>query len=242
MKKFDKMAQRQFDQVKGETLYDNVKEQVSNYNGKLDGQNLPINSIDTDKLVPPVFTDTDTATTDAFTWVGETQAYYQVRRSNFLDNNIGNFSQPILTFDLNNEDWRAGWNNVVELTNYGNFFLNFQAKDGMVYGCADINFRHGYDITEEVGSGVGEVWGKDWWVRWGVFINDVLVAETGQTYPRLENLVIPFAIPVGTQDVRIELKFQTITTNVSLSGVYPLVPESNLEVYALQIWANNQKK
>jgi len=243
MKKFDKIAQRQFDQVKEETLYSNVKEQISNYNGQLDGQNLPINSIDLDKLPDPVFTDTSTATTAGLKWVGETQAYYRVRRSQFLDVAGFDYNNPILTFNLNSADYRSGWNNVIDLTNFFDFYLNFEARSGMLHGCADLNFRHGYDITEEVGTGVGEEWGFDWWTNWGVFVNDVLVAETGRVYPRLENLVLPFAIPVGSQDIRIELKFQTTTSNINFpAGTYPAKPTSNLEIYALQLWANNSKK
>ena len=44
--------------------------------------------------------------------------------------------------------------------------------------------------------------------RWGLFCNDVLIAETGRVYPSLSNLSVPYKIFVGSQPVRLELKWQ----------------------------------
>ena len=64
--------------------------------------------------------------------------------------------------------------------------------------CFDINFRHGFDVLE-ITAGSNQIRGEEWWSRWGLFCNDVLIAETSRVYPRLSNLSVPFKLFVGSQ-------------------------------------------
>ena len=79
----------------------------------------------------------------------------------------------------------------------------------------------------------------DWWSRWGVFVNDILIAESGECFPRLENLVIPFSVPVGSQAIRIDLRWKTITTQALNVSGYTSDPTTDLELFGAEIMARN---
>jgi hypothetical protein len=72
-----------------------------------------------------------------------------------------------------------------------------------------------------------------------VFINDVLIAESGNCFPRLENLVISFSIPVGSQTIRIDLRWKTITTQALNVSAYTPDPTTDLEIFGAEIMARN---
>ena len=95
-------------------------------------------------------------------------------------------------------------------------------------------------ITDDTPANVP--FGNDWWTRWGIFCNDVLIAETGRVYPRLQNLTVPFKLFVGAQPVRLELRWQTITTSPREELGVTTNPTSRMEIYGASIWACNTKR
>jgi hypothetical protein len=156
--------------------------------------------------------------------------------------NGNNISLPIYTFDLYNKEWRSGWNNATEIhSSFADFTLDFIGESGMLHGCADINFRHGTDIMQDKNN-VHVEFSDGWWTRWGIFVNDVLVAETNKLYPRLENIMLPYKIPCGSQPIRIELKWQTITTSAYPELEVTTQPYSRMEIYGLSIWCCNTRR
>jgi len=240
MKVYTQHGQKRFDQVKPESINDNTRETIGVYNGRLDGQNMPVGGIDNTKFVPCDVTDNSTLNLYAFTWTGQTQDYYFIRRWQDLESVIDGIHKPLVYFDLQTEDWSSGWNNLTEVdTTFEEFVLTFQSQAGTLNGCFDINFRHGCDV--DTVSLTVYVTGEEWWTRWGLFCNDVLIAETGRVYPRLESLSIPFSISVGTQPIKLELKWQTVNTDVK-PAAGASEPFSKLEIYGASIWACNTKR
>ena len=239
MKVFTQVGQKDLDQVKPENINDNTRMVVGEYNGKLDGQNFPVSTVDKLKMSPPTLTSTSTANVHGFSYVGQTQDYHFIRRWRVLDNGT-DIHTPIINFDLQTNSWSSGWNNLTEIdSTFNDFVLEFEAESGILSGCFDVNFRHGVDRIKA--SGVIETWSINWWARWGLFCNDVLIAETSRIYPRLLNVSIPFKIFVGSQPVRLELKWQAIDTTAEQEfGV--TAHKSSMEIYGASIWACNTKR
>lgn len=244
MKVYTEVAQKNYDQVKPESINDNTRLVVGEYNGRLNGQNMPVNALNQNKFIPPTGTDAVIIDVKELEWIGQTQSYYRVRRWNTYEDGI-NIHRPMESIDLNNFNWSSGWNNLTEVsTEFERFYIEFQANSGTLNGCFDINFRHGVDriLVEVEGEPSVQTFSEDWYTRWGLFCNDVLIAETGRCYPRLENLSIPFHLFVGTQPVRLELKWQTVNYNANEEFGYSPLPYSRLEIYGANIWVCNTKR
>ncbi len=241
MKVFTQVGQKDLDQVKPENINDNTRMVVGEFNGKIDGQNFPVETIDKFKLKAPTLTSTSTANVYGFRHIGQTQDYYFIRRWNNLEQGLS-IHNPVMSFNLHTQSWSSGWNDLVDInSSFNDLVLELDAKSGTINGCFDINFRHGVDIILDSG-GAEKPFSHDWWSRWGLFCNDVLIAETGRCYPRLVNLSVPYKIFVGSQPVRLELKWQTITTNPKDKLNVTTTPASIMEIYGASIWACNTKR
>ena len=239
MKVFTQVGQKNHDQVKPENINDNTRTVVGEYNGRLDGQNFPVDTIDKLKLAPSTLTSQSTSNVYAFKHVGQTQDYHFVRRWNTYEGSI-NIHLPLYNFDLQNNSWSSGWNNLEDIdAAFNDLVLEFEAESGTLNGCFDINFRHGFDVLDFTQNNPA-VFGNDWWSRWGLFCNDVLIAETGRVYPRLSNLSVPYKLFVGSQPVRLELRWQTNNTPPTTT-TYD-TPFSRMEIYGASIWACNTKR
>ena len=241
MKVFTQVGQKNHDQVKPENINDNTRTVVGEYNGRLDGQNFPVDTIDKLKLAPATLTSQSTVNVFGFKHVGQTQDYHFVRRWNTYEGGI-NVHLPLYNFDLQNNSWSSGWNNIENLDSaFNDLVLEFEAESGTLNGCFDINFRHGFDIIEDNNQDALP-WSENWWSRWGIFCNDILIAETGRVYPRLANLSIPFKLFVGSQPLKLDLRWQTITTNPVDELSVEDNPISIMEIYGASIWACNTKR
>jgi len=241
MKVFTQVGQKNLDQVKPENINDNTRMVVGEYNGKLDGQNFPVATVDKLKMTPSTLTSQSTLNVFGFKHEGQTQDYHFVRRWNTYEGSI-NVHLPLHTFDLQNGSWSSGWNCLCDIdSDFNDFVLEFQALQGMLNGCFDINFRHGVDRIKN-SEDEATSWSTDWWSRWGLFCNGVLIAETGRVYPRLENLSVPYKVFVGSQPIRLELRWQTINTNPIDELSVDVEPVSRMEIYGASIWACNTKR
>ena len=241
MKVFTQVGQKNHDQVKPENINDNTRTVVGEYNGRLDGQNFPVDTIDKLKLAPATLTSQSTVNVFGFKHVGQTQDYHFVRRWNTYEGSV-NIHYPLVAFDLQNNSWSSGWNNLGDIDNaFNDLVLEFEAESGTLNGCFDINFRHGFDIIEDNNQDALP-WSENWWSRWGIFCNDILIAETGRVYPRLANLSIPFKLFVGSQPLKLDLRWQTITTNPVDELSVEDNPISIMEIYGASIWACNTKR
>ena len=99
MKVFTQVGQKDLDQVKPENINDNTREVVGEYNGKIDGQNFPVATVDKLKMAPPTLTSTSTANVNGFSHVGQTQDYHRVRRWRVLDSGT-DIHTPLINFDF----------------------------------------------------------------------------------------------------------------------------------------------
>lgn len=240
MKKFDKWNQRQFDQVKPETFNNNIGQTLQNYNGHLDNQNLPVNSINCDKLVEPTVSEVLSGETRKITFKGQTQDIYQAR---FLSAEEGGINDLLADkqIDLQNDQFTSGWNRLSFYIN--DFYLDLQTTEGFLYGHFQMNHAYGAQ-TYVTTSTAATVWGEDWWIRWGLFLNDNLIADTGNLYPRAETNVVPFKVPIGSQQAFLDLRWMVVTSNPDPTTMNDPTEDITgyVEVFGANIWAINQKK
>jgi hypothetical protein len=237
-KTYQDKPQHQFAQVKDESLNNNITTVLDEWNGNLGSNNLPIAS-----LVAANFKDGSGSVGFSLSrkviWTGQGQNYHRVKRWNVAEAGL-NVWDVVESIDLSNSNWGKGWN---PLENYGTFsenYLDFDAKEGMIIGCAVIDYFHGYNRVawQDGETTLRAFYGDQWWVQWGVFVNDTLVAETGSTYPRRETINLPFKVPVGSQKLKIDLRWKALTSNAVSTGFLGN-PSTPLEVYGAEIWVRN---
>jgi len=236
-------------QVKPESLNKNIDKYLEAFNGTLDGHNFPLESVVTTDFFLPRDSNSlqDTAAgTDVFQrgTSYSTQAYYQTRRSSSFEPTITDVWTPCLTINLDNDSWSKGFNLLTEFTDFEDFPLTFNAIEGQLVGCATIDFEHGTQVFEVVVSDDPPLSGSrsrgfEWWSEWGVFVNNVLVARSGLIFPRRHTVQIPFTVPVGSQQVTIDVRFITVTSRAQGSPTLE-VTSSEFNIFSAEIWVRNQ--
>jgi hypothetical protein len=228
-----------FGQVKSANLNNNVNKVLTEFNGNLGSNNLPISS-----LTNINFKDGNGTTgfnlSRKYRWEGQGQNYHRVKRWNVAEGGLEVW-QPITTIDLNTSNWGKNWNPLENYGSFGENILDFDAKEGMLTGCAVVDFFHGVDrivYQDDQDVTFRIFYGKDWWTEWGVFVNDTLVAQTGFIYPRRETINLPFKVPVGSQKVKVDLRWKTITSD-AIGTNYIGDPTRPLDIYGAEIWVRN---
>jgi hypothetical protein len=244
MKQYSQWNNLNHDQVKPDSLNLNVRESLSVWNGWLDGTNLPVNSVDNTKLVQPTSTNITSSGIRSVSWQGQTQSYRSIRHYSASDfEGALTDWQADTTINLKTSSWTKGWNHLTDELNYNNFYMDFEAKEGMLNGCVVIDYWRGVNIVVDDVTSAYFVYGYDWWVRWGLFCNDILIAESGNTHPRGQSIVIPFKIPTGTQQVRFDLRWQAITSAMLDAGhTYVADPSTPIDIFGAEIWVCNTYK
>jgi hypothetical protein len=238
-KTYQVIPNHQFGQVKSDNINGNITGVLDEWNGNLGSNNLPIKALTNAAFKDGAGT-TGFSLSRKATWTGQSQNYHRVKRWNVAEAGL-NVWDVVESIDLGTSNWGKGWN---PLENYGTFsenYLDFDAKEGMLVGCAVIDFFHGYNrvVYQGPNDETFRVFvGGEWWTQWGVFVNDTLVAETSDTFPRRETINLPFKVPVGSQKLKIDLRWKSITSDAIGTGFLGN-PSTPLEIYGAEIWVRN---
>lgn len=238
-KSFQDLPLYPFQAVKSDQLNENLSRVINEYNGNLGSNNMPVNSLTNANFKSGTGTSITSSGSHFVDWKGQTQDYHRVKRWNVAEAGL-NLWEPVETITLNLTNWAKNWN---PLNNYGSFsstYLDFETKEGMLVGCAIIDFQHGVTrITyDSDGTPFTIFYGGEWWSEWAVFVNDTMVAQTGFIYPRRETINIPFKIGVGSGSVKVDVRWRTITTDAVATG-YIGDPTTPFDIYGAEIWVRN---
>lgn len=124
-----------------------------------------------------------------------------------------------LTFSEADENVFAGWNDINTT-----FKLSFQAKEGMLYGSAVICGE-----KNAVLSGANE-YGNDFWFRFGIFVNEILISDTGRIPAGAFTVDLPYVVPIGSEDVILTIKWiaPTYVRPIAAPPVLSSDPEFNI--------------
>jgi len=233
-KTFTDKPLHQFDQVKTDNITANVDKALDELNGRLDSNNMPVDSVGKDQLKLPANSPLNVAgPINQFGTIFPTQAYYQT-----YTNPAADIYTPVTSVDLDADTWSAGFNTIPELdSGLDGFPLRFDAREGMLIGCATIDWEHGNNVFDVAAGARGR--GNDWWTEWQVYVNNVSVARTGNIMPRRHTTQLPFAIACGTQPVTIDVRCKINTWWAA--GMPSLdVTSTDFKIFSATIWCRNQ--
>tara|TARA_R110002126_G_scaffold84445_3_gene205199 strand:- start:746 stop:1471 length:726 start_codon:yes stop_codon:yes gene_type:complete len=210
---------------------------INELNGGLDGNNLPVLSVETTNIAPSQPVTSIAGAVSGRLAPLQTQGYFWKRRSSSFEGGTDVWT-PIVTIDLKTDDWSRGWNKLSNLTNWTSFDLVFDALDGTLVGCANIDWQHGTDtlLCSSGGLSFSQPRGNDWWCEWGVFVNDTLVARSGKMPPKRHTTSLPFTVPVGSNNINIDVRWQA---NISDYATIGLPHGSELLVFSAEVWTRN---
>lgn len=210
---------------------ESYSEVLGTLNGRIDGNQIPLNVV-----VPPIMASSSveypTLTTTSSNGVS----------SNF-HHGMSDVLAVIPGWATGSNVLRGGWNLISEQMDSG-AKINFTSKEGMLTGGATV------DIERRVGSttagGFKQKYDQEWTMEVGVFINNELVARTGDITIRRYTVDIPFCVPCGTEPIEIDTRFSVnhtsgsdAGTKVSGNGLWPNTP---VQVHSSEIWVRNQKR
>jgi hypothetical protein len=242
-----------------------INQSVGELNGGLDQNNLPLDSVDRDRLVPPVRTDILTSPQQV-NYVMPSQDYY-------LAEQCLEFVDPLSGIEVAADTWLIGWQKLESLpgNDKDGFVLNFTATEGMIKGeaCLDAEMRQScylYEVNsipanpgDPVVSTLIENIKDTHTGEFGVFVNDLLVARTGPIWLSCgrHSYVIPYSCPIASGachiDVRWIIDFKNegvgfgTTVNYNFPTNFPAPDGTGLYTAPLVLrnailWARNQKR
>ena len=232
-----------FEAVKADNITWNLDKYIAEANGVLDSNNLPVLSVTESKLVEPIRPTSTVGAVTGYSIQMPSQSYHFSRRST-TEEGGNNIWTPLFQVDLDADNWSAGFNRLVDLdSNFLSAPLQFDAREGMIVGCATIDWEHGnqvfqVQVTEDPATFAPRGRGNEWWTEWGLFVNNVLVAKTGQIYPRRHTTQLPFAIATGSQPIQIDVRVKINTWFVT-GGPSTETESTPFKLFSSTIWARN---
>lgn len=237
MKSYTDIPLAQNQAAKPENLNNNIEKYINEFNGNLNGNNLPMYAVQDDHIDGPKPVTSISGPITGIKADLQTQGYYTIRRSSSFEGGTDVWT-PVLTLDLKTDDWSKGWNRLNYFSGFSQFGLNFDSTEGMLVGCATIDWQHG---TDNLLVNLNEInfsspRGHDWTSEWGVFVNDVLVARTGEIPPKRHTTQLPFSIPCGSQNIKVDVRWISTISDYNAGGQ----PHgSTFSVYSAEIWCRN---
>ena len=213
------------DVSKSEGMNKEINNSFGTFNGGMSGHQVPINSITKAKLQGPVYgtgvISSSDGSTNGIKTVMLTQTYYFTEKIGTgtynPDQTQAGYTAGAGSIPASAHTWAlasglgAGWTSIGTELNAG-AHLEFEAKQGMLKGtlvidtCLPQQF-----ITPTISSGIGTPYvdGDNWARRIGIFVNDVLVADTDfNTCKGRFTTMLPFATPVGSGPMEVDVRFQ----------------------------------
>jgi len=215
---------------------DEVSQVVSELNGGLDQNNMPLEGVTRADLATIVTTTGGTNLQSSMVY--PSQAYY------LSDDN--NAATIIDSYDL-----VVGWNKISHPLNAlesPGAFLDFESKEGMLKGEACLDFDYRVSFYSGLDSGLANYlrYMFDHTLDIGVFVNDVLVSRTGPMWAcGRSSFVVPFGCPVGSGPCHIDVRFQLQFANSDdLQPTPPVSAEvnaiSDVKIDDRLLWVRNQ--
>jgi len=195
------------DQFKATDFSSEANAQAQQVNGKLDQHNLPLDSVDNNKFLDGIV-QTNVYGDNTKSSYLPTQSYHVnsfVPANEVTETDVIGSPEDYQT-QWTTDSWDPFWNSFETV----NSTLKFISKEGMIYG--DVNLSGERRIGRvkyfpEEGAALTVFAGRSGWWRIGVFVNGVLVADTGEIQVGAYSIDLPFSSPIGSEYCEVEVKW-----------------------------------
>tara|TARA_R100001463_G_scaffold82651_3_gene137286 strand:- start:1532 stop:2293 length:762 start_codon:yes stop_codon:yes gene_type:complete len=201
------------DQFKAEHFNEPANAVASQFNGKLDQHNMPLDSVMHADLADPVYGANAFSVQTKSSYM-PTQSYHTAVWD--IDSTAGldttEFGTAVYTTNFSSDNWNAKWNSFPASPVSQGSRVKFNAQEGMIYGgvTASVERRSGRARNQYgQGGNVGAEFniGQSNWHELGVFVNGILCGRSGELNNGSYTVDIPFSTPIGTEFVSIEVKW-----------------------------------
>lgn len=233
-------------QAKDDDFNGEIQGTLSEWNGQLDGNQLPLQSITGNHLKQPTTSTTYSTLNGTYSTYMTTQSYHQTE---YVPNETAitmRWDDPLYV--------GSGWIRLQDLLIekrvsgcYGAQLI-FDALEGMIAGNAVIDFTWypgGALYRAEQLSKWG-LYAADTTIEWGIFIDDVLVSKSGWIWPRRLTLNLPFNTPVSSKPVKIDIRFRLQFLDPAAEEAESSIVRVDIEEYQTLtynggvLWCRNQ--
>lgn len=230
-------------QAKVEDFNSEIMGAVQEFNGQLDGHQLPLQQITASHIKQP------TASTQYINMDGTYSTYMTTQSYHQSEHTVGN---TFARLEYNNVLWQGGnaWIRLRDVlvddsVNLGGAQLTFNALEGMLVGCAVIDFFFDpgeYEFTNNVGTADRLIaFDEEYYIEWGVFIDDVCVSQSGLIWPRRMTLNLPFNAPVSSKLCKVDIRFKIVFADtVDFPAGFNIFREQGMQYNGGNLWVRNQ--
>lgn len=237
--------------TKADDFLDEASTEATEFNGLLDQNNMPLQSVAAAEMAPATVTiDYVNASYPAHKvchTVQQSQAYHVSVFCGADGNGVAD------TDTWPKAEWQLGWMRLSEkrfetdgsgVVWYPGAQVDFNAVDGMLVGEAmvDAEWRASYYIVDVAAPEEATYVRDKTFIEIGVFINDVCCGRTDlQWNGGRFTYVVPFSTPIGTGPVVADIRFRLIYDNIAVVGS-PLLADiiSDFIVTDSKLWIRNQ--
>ena len=226
---------------------------VSELNGQLDQNNMPLSTVDDSKVADPVLdVEIDTTAVSRYLVAHSYMPSQSYHVSSLVDDDPTDVTFETTTWAP--DDWFLGWQRMAQKRLTPNFGTNyyagaevqFEAKEGMLVGeiLIDASWRQSFrQVSVTVGNDTTLVTKarNDGFIEFGAFCNDVCVARSDlQWLGGRFTFVLPFSTPIGSTNCSVDIRFRLVFVNGK--EVSPIITEfiASFKVRDSSIFVRNQ--
>jgi hypothetical protein len=230
-------------QAKDEDFNAEVQTPIGEFNGQLDQNQLPLQSVNFNHIAQPTISTAYLNQNGTYSTYMQTQSYHQTEYSK-----TENLDVPYMYWDNTlyaGQGWISlqQWQLQTHTANQtGGAQINFDAQEGMIAGNAVIDFNwfpggsRNQAVTPTQGGDIGislrNIYGYKETIEWGVFLDDVCISKSGVTYPRRLTLNLPFNAPTSTKPVQLDIRFRATFVDPVTMGTQGVTPPSSSTIFA----------
>lgn len=218
------------------------------FNGQLDQNNMPLNSVEHDNMVVPVRTYNAHGVQTTSTYM-PTQSYHFATFNIANDTNVvaGEMVTPVSVYnkDWDVDDWDPFWNSFQPDMPQGDR-IRFNAKEGMLIGGVTINMENRSGrVRGGSDPGFTRNAGEENFAEIGIFCNGFLIGRSGRMNNGAHCLDIPYSTPIGNEFVEIQVKWFKEQYNIidASGGTWTTVEVDHFRkivISGVHTWCRNQ--
>ena len=220
---------------------------MAQFNGNMGSQQAPYNAFTEDKFSDGDNLDASLVTTPAGANAGTGQRFPSQTYAR-VSSTISGFSygdtstllgSPAATYNNATNYWPPGFIALSDKIAAG-VYMRVPCKGGVLKGCAlvDVQYYLG-DDGNYTGGTAGDIIGTSWRIEVAIFVDNIKVARTGIQPCKRHTYCLPFAIPVPSRDVVVDVRWAATYDGQGGAGKYEKVADTSVQFFNTTLWCRN---